>query len=161
MIRITRLTDYAIMLLTFFARDDRPLQRNARELSEQAHLPLPTVSKILKVLAKKGLLHAHRGAKGGFALARKPEEITVAEIVNAVEGSMAMTQCSHDLPGLCELESLCPVQSNWQKITRAVHAALGAITLADMSRPMSLGFTLQDKRWMPMANINAAKASGM
>ena len=137
MIKITRLTDYGIMLLTYFARSEQPPLRNARELARDAHLPLPTVSKILKVLARKGLLNAQRGPKGGFSLARRPEEITLAQIVDAVEGHMGITECSS---GTCELEQMCPVQTNWQKISQAVWGALEHITLAEMVRPLSFEF---------------------
>src|SRR5438552_12430942 len=100
MIRMTRLTDYGIMLLTLFARDAmRPL-RSARDLSDQAHLPLPTVSKLLNVLARHNLLEAYRGVKGGFRLARGPEEITVAQIIHALEGPIGVTECSSH-GGMC------------------------------------------------------------
>ena len=143
MIKITRLTDYGIMLLTYFAKDGQHPMRNARDLATQAHLPLPTVSKILKVLARKGLLVAQRGAKGGFSLARTPQQITVAEIVDAVEGHMGITECSFSQPGRCELEVQCPVQNNWQKISQAVWGALEHITLADMTKPLHFEFAHQ------------------
>src|SRR5436309_13041284 len=123
MIRMTRLADYGIVLLTHIARHPERLTRNAPELAAAAHLPLPTVSKILKVLAREGLLVAHRGAKGGFSLARRPEEISVAEIISALEGPIAITECSVHAPGQCELEWLCPVGSNWQRINETVREA--------------------------------------
>lgn len=137
MIRLARLTDYGILLLTHFARDPGRPSRSARELSVQARLPLPTASKILKTLAHHGLLETHRGVKGGFSLARKPEEITVAEIVTALEGPIGVTQCSSHT-GDCVLERSCIVKSNWQKINQVVLEALRGITLAEMSRPLSL-----------------------
>ena len=140
MIKITRLTDYGIMLLTNFSKDAEHTMRNARDLATQAHLPVPTVSKILKVLARKGLLKAHRGAKGGFSLARRPQEITVAQIVDAVEGHMGITECSFAAPGTCVLEESCPVTSNWQRISTAVWGALENITLAEMARPLQFEF---------------------
>lgn len=143
MIKITRLTDYGIMLLTYFAKDGLHPMRNARDLAAQSHLPLPTVSKILKVLARKGLLTAQRGAKGGFRLARRPDQITVAEIVDAVEGHMGITECSFSKPGSCDLEVNCPVQNNWQKISHAVWGALENITLADMAKPLRFQFAHQ------------------
>ena len=140
MIKITRLTDYGIMLLTNFAKDAGHPMRNTRDLAAQAHLPLPTVSKILKVLARKGLLQAHRGVKGGFSLARKPQEITVAQIVDAVEGHMGITECSFAAPGTCVLEESCPVTTHWQRISKAVWGALENITLAEMARPLQFEF---------------------
>lgn len=137
MIRLTRLTDYGIMLLTWFAKAPDGATRSARELAARSRLPQPTVSKLLKLLAHNGMLAAHRGVKGGFSLARPPAEITVADIVTALEGPVAITQCSgHGAP--CDVEPTCIVRSNWRKINRVVYEALRQITLADMARPMTL-----------------------
>ena len=133
MIRIARLTDYAIVLLTHFAGDPRPPIHNARDLAAEANLPLPTVSKILKALSKAGLLVSHRGVAGGYSLARPPDQITVAEIIGALEGPIAMTDCAGDAHGLCTLEPCCPTQDNWRKINAAVRRALQGLTLADMT----------------------------
>jgi FeS assembly SUF system regulator len=139
MIRISKLTDYAIMLLTYIARD--PLHtRTARDLAVEARLPLPTVSKVLKTLAREGLLVAHRGVKGGFSLARPPEEISVADIIGAFEGPIALTECSSHALRLCQLEQRCPVGSNWQRINQAVLGALATLTLAAMTRPLPRHF---------------------
>jgi len=140
MLRISKLTDYGIMLLTYIARDSHLSMRNARELAVEAHLPLPTVSKILKILTREGLLLTHRGVNGGFSLARQPEAISMADIIIALEGSLAMTECSLHTPGVCQLETHCPVRSNWQKINQVVLAALKRLTLAEMTRPLSHGF---------------------
>lgn len=136
MIRMTRQTDYGIVLMTCMASlPERPVH-TARDLSREAHLSLPMVSKILKVLARKGLLISHRGVKGGYSLAHRPEEINVNQIITAIEGPIAMTTCSYDTPGLCGQEPLCPVRSNWQQINRAVRAALECITLREMTQPL-------------------------
>jgi FeS assembly SUF system regulator len=134
MIRMTRLTDYGILLLTLFARDPRRPMRSARDLAEESRLPRPTVSKILKVLARHGLLEAHRGVKGGFTLARRPEEVTVADVVSALEGPIGVTECTAHA-GSCGLERICVVRSNWRTINRAVIEALRKVTLAEMARP--------------------------
>jgi FeS assembly SUF system regulator len=136
MLRMTRLTDYGIVLLTHFARDPERLTRNAPELAAAAHLPQPTVSKILKILAREGLLVPHRGAKGGFSLARPADEITVADVIGALEGPIALTECSTHGVDRCGIESLCPVITNWRRINRAVLEALRGITLADMASPL-------------------------
>jgi FeS assembly SUF system regulator len=137
MLRMTRLTDYGVVLLTHIAREPGRLTRNAPELAAAAHLPLPTVSKILKILAREGLLVPHRGAKGGFSLAKPASDITVAEIIGALEGPIALTECSGHSGERCEIESLCPVSAPWRRINRAVLDALRGITLAEMasSRP--------------------------
>ncbi len=137
MIRMTRLTDYGIMLLTLFARDrERPV-RSARDLAIEARLPLPTVSKLLKLLARQGLLEAHRGVKGGFRLARPAGEITVAEIIHALEGPIGVTECSAHA-GQCDIERYCIVKTNWRKINQVVIEALKGITLAEMAHPLIL-----------------------
>ena len=135
MIRLTRMTDYGILLLTCFARDPEHPMRSARELANESKLPLPTVSKILKELARHRLLEAHRGVKGGFTLARRPDAINVAEIISALEGPIAITECSADA-GNCDIERSCVVKSNWKKINQVVLNALRGITLADMSHPL-------------------------
>jgi len=135
MLRMTRLTDYGIVLLTHFARDPQRPTRNAPELAAAAHLPQPTVSKILKILAREGLLVPHRGAKGGFSLARSPENITVADVITALEGPIALTECSSHGTDRCGIESLCPVITNWRRINRAVLDALRGISLAEMASP--------------------------
>ncbi len=137
MLRMTRLTDYGVVLLTHIAREPDRVMRNAPELAAAAHLPLPTVSKILKILAREGLLVPHRGAKGGFSLARPATEISIAAIIGALEGPIALTECSGHAGERCEIESLCPVSTPWRRINRAVFDALRGITLAEMasSRP--------------------------
>jgi FeS assembly SUF system regulator len=136
-IRIGKLTDYGIMLLTYIAQEESPPPtRTARELAREANLPLPTVSKILKILAREGLLITHRGVKGGFSLARSPKDISVADIIRAFEGPIAITDCSLHVPGICRLEMQCPVSRNWQKINQAVLGALQELTLATMTRPL-------------------------
>ena len=146
MIRMTRLTDYGIVLLTHIARHPERLTRNAPDLAAAAHLPLPTVSKILKILAREGLLIPHRGAKGGFSLARLPEQITIAEIIAALEGPIALTECSSHAPGRCGIERLCPVGANWQRINRVVLDALRGITLAEMTTPLPATFLTSGAR---------------
>jgi FeS assembly SUF system regulator len=136
MIRISRLTDYGIVLMTSLARCREGDVRTARDLSAEAHVPAPTVSKLLKLLARQGLLEAHRGAKGGFRLARPAATISILEVVRALEGPFGITECSAYPAERCELELLCPVGRNWQIINRAVRSALEAITLADMARPL-------------------------
>ena len=146
MIRISRLTDYGIILMTNLARHAGREVRTARDLSAEAHLPAPTVSKLLKMLAREGLLEAHRGAKGGFSLTRPAAAISILEVIRALEGPVGITECSAYPAERCELELLCPVGHNWQIINRAVRSALEAITLADMVRPLPQNFALATAR---------------
>ena len=134
MLRISKLTDYGIVLLARVAAAPREAQLSARELAERAALPLPAASKMLKQLTAAGLLESLRGAKGGYRLVRSPEAITVAEIVHALEGPIALMDCTAG-PGHCEQESRCTVSEPWHRINRAVHDALSRVTLADLARP--------------------------
>ena len=136
MLRMTKQADYAIVLLTRMA--SHPEGRiNASEISDQTGLPQPIVSKILKLLARRELLISHRGAKGGYRLARPADRISVAQIIEAVEGPIAITECVDDTPGECVQEPVCPVRSNWNRINSAVRDALGRITLQEMTHPVS------------------------
>lgn len=131
MIRITKQTDYGIVLLTHLAtQPERHL--NAPELAAETQLPVPMVSKILKLLVREGILLSHRGVKGGYSLARLPQEISMAEIIAALEGPIAITECV-DVSSDCSHERLCPVRSNWHRINAAVRGALEGITLAEMT----------------------------
>ena len=133
MLRITKQTDYGIVLLSRMAAEPGR-QLNAPELAAEAQLPLPTVSKILKLLARDGLLVSHRGVKGGYSLSRPPGRITVAEVIGSLEGPIAITECIDEGgPHDCVQQGRCAVQANWQVINRAVRGALQEITLQDMA----------------------------
>ena len=133
-IRLTRITDYGIVLMSYFARERDPIMHSARDVSQAARLPLPTVNKILKILTRKGLLVSHRGVKGGYSLARKPEEISMADIITATEGPVAITLCTTSFPGNCSQEQVCPIHGNWQKINGAIRQALESVSLSEMAR---------------------------
>lgn len=135
MIRMTKQADYGIVLMTRLASEPER-QFSAPELAEECQLPQPTVSKILKALTRGELLESHRGVKGGYALARDPEEISVAEIITALEGPIAITECIDDAPGECCQEPICPVRGNWQRINVAIRMALEQIKLAEMTHPI-------------------------
>ncbi len=144
MLRVGKLTDYGTVVMTCFARQPQRMH-SANEMAVELGLALPTVSKVLKSLVQHGLLVSHRGAKGGYSLAAAPEEISVAQIIAAIEGPIALTECS-DGTGLCGQETQCSVRGNWQLINRAVRDALEQVTLADLARPMEqpLHFTAPD-----------------
>jgi FeS assembly SUF system regulator len=132
MLRMSRITDYGIVLLTHLAADDPARVHNARELAESAGLPLPVVSKILKVLTREGFLASHRGAKGGYSLAQRPEAVSVVAVIDALEGPIALTQCG---VGSCEREARCVVRAPWQRINRVVRESLEGVRLADLVEP--------------------------
>ncbi|WP_240126342.1 SUF system Fe-S cluster assembly regulator [Thermomonas alba] len=133
MLRVTKLTDYATVVLTVLAaRPDAVL--SASELAEQAGLEAPTVAKVLKPLAAAGLVEGFRGANGGYRLARPAAAISLVEIVEAMEGPLAMTECSIHA-GQCGIEHSCGVRANWRRINDVVAEALGSVTLAQMLQP--------------------------
>ena len=134
MIRITKQTDYGIVLLTHLAGNSER-HFNAPDLAHEAHLPLPMVSKILKILVRERILRSHRGVKGGYSLAREASAITMAEIIAALEGPIAITECIDD-GGPCSHQTVCGVRTNWQRINDALLTALTGITLAEMALPM-------------------------
>lgn len=137
MIRLSKMTDYAIVLMGYISRHSLEEICTSRGLAQESQLPLPTVSKILKGLSRAGLLVSHRGNKGGYSLVRKPSEISVAEIISAMEGGLALTECSSTAPVLCELEQSCPVRSNWKRINDAVFESLSGLTIEEMAMPAS------------------------
>jgi FeS assembly SUF system regulator len=134
MIRLSRLTDYGIVLMATLAQSDECSPHNARELAAEVGLPDPVVSKLLKALARGGLLNSHRGAKGGYGLARPASEISVPEMIEVLEGPIRLTECAQH-PGACAQEASCHVREPWQLINAAVHDALARISLADLAAP--------------------------
>ena len=135
MIRLTRLADYAVVLMSHIANSPDSLH-NAPDIATETRLPVPTVSKVLKTLARAGLLTSRRGIKGGYKLARAPEKVTIAGIISAVDGPIAVTECIEDAPGDCDYETFCPLCGNWQKINSAINQALEQLSLADMISPL-------------------------
>lgn len=141
MIRITRETDYGIVLMTQMARAQN-VSFSASSLAEALSLPSPMVGKILKALTRAGLLTSTRGPQGGYRLAARPVDITVTEIIGALEGPIALTDCVPGGAGHCEHQSGCTVSGHWGLINQAVKSALDGISLADMSRPADVPMSL-------------------
>jgi FeS assembly SUF system regulator len=133
MLRISKLTDYAILMMVEMTRDGEMLSAHA--LAERIHVETPTASKVLKLLSGSGLLESYRGASGGYRVAREASDISVAEVIAAIEGPIAMTECSVE-EGLCSQEDNCDLRSNWQRISLAVAQALRDVSLAEMSAPL-------------------------
>jgi FeS assembly SUF system regulator len=131
MIRLSRLADYAVLLMSRMANTPQ-VTHNALDIAEATGLPCPTVSKLLATLAREGLLRSVRGAKGGYGLAHPARDITVAHIIAAIDGPIAITACIEH-PGSCDVETLCPSRVGWQAINRAVRQALEGVTLAEIS----------------------------
>ena len=163
MFRLSKLTDYGIVILAEMARrssrgesaetPEGSSSLNARELAEHVDLPLPVVSKVLKALTRAEILTSQRGTKGGYSLAREPEELTVAEMIAALDGPLALTQCNEG-PAVCDLEATCSVKSPWLVINHVVQNALASITLADLTNPV---FTAQHA---PLAGLAGLQSLG-
>ncbi|RED52336.1 SUF system Fe-S cluster assembly regulator [Aestuariispira insulae] len=132
MFRLSKLTDYGFVLLAHMTgRAGETV--TAPELAEATALPQPTVAKTLKALAKAGVVVSHRGVGGGYSLDRAPDDISVAEIISAMEGPVALTACVEGAEHQCDVESCCPMRGHWDSINHAVKTALEGISLADVS----------------------------
>ncbi|EIC28990.1 SUF system Fe-S cluster assembly regulator [Methylomicrobium album] len=133
MLRVSKLTDYATVILSHMAKGASAFH-TAIEIASATGIALPTVSKILKLLVHAQVLTSTRGAKGGYALASTPDRITVAAVIRALEGPIALTECSISHRG-CKQASGCGIRGNWGLINQAIHDALESVTLADMIKP--------------------------
>jgi FeS assembly SUF system regulator len=131
MIRMSKLTDYAIVILAHLARTSGTL--TAQDLATRSRVPLPTVSKLCKELSKAGLVTSHRGRHGGYGLARPARAISVAEIVEALEGPIALTECSQPGVATCEIEATCVAKASWDPVSRAIHGALEKLPLSEIA----------------------------
>ena len=135
MVILSKLADYAVIIATHMAlAPDR--QTTAAALATETRLPRATVAKVLKALAHSNIVVGARGAAGGYRLAREATRISLAEIVAAIDGIMAPTQCTSHLPD-CDRSDFCVTRPHWQRINRVVGAALGAISLAELA-PLSV-----------------------
>ncbi|MDP6588587.1 MAG: SUF system Fe-S cluster assembly regulator [Alphaproteobacteria bacterium] len=133
MIRISRMADYGVVALSFMARDPQAFF-SAATVAERTGVPLPSASKLLKLLVKGNVLVSRRGAAGGYGLARPPEAISVADLVVAVDGPIAIADCLEGgSGGVCDLEGFCAVRGPWQKVSDAIRVALEELTLADIA----------------------------
>ena len=135
MLRISKLTDYATVIMSYLAMTPLAIL-SAAQVAKAVHVSVPTVSKILKILSEAKLVISFRGTGGGYKLARPTDRITVAEVVTAIEGKLAMTECCLS-EKLCAIDSLCSIKENWQVINKIILTALAGLTLQDMMRPLT------------------------
>ena len=134
MLKLGKLADYGTMIVTVLAGEPERLH-SCHDLALRTHVAEPTVSKLLKLLTRGGLVESLRGAKGGYKLARSADQVTVADVIAAIDGPIGLTQCSVH-KGDCAVESTCGVRGNWRLINTAIHEALKSVTLADMAKPL-------------------------
>ena len=134
MIKVSRLADYAVVVLATMAAKSEQELMTGTGLSRTTGLPEPTVSKLLKLLTKAQILSSVRGANGGYRLTHLPEAISIADIVIAVDGPVALTACVEGSNTSCDYTCSCPVKGRWDFVNDAVRGALEEITLADMMK---------------------------
>ena len=135
--RLTHLADYAVVLMTAAARYPAGARLSATELSGDTGVPLPTAQKLMGQLAAAGLLSSSRGAGGGFALSRPADAISLADIVEAVEGPIALTMCADSNNHECALDKHCRVKPHMGIVGNAVRGALGSVSLETLALPLS------------------------
>ena len=153
MIRISRMTDYGIALMTRIVQDPGAESFSSRDLADKLSLPQPTVSKLLKTLTRGDLLVSQRGVNGGYELALPAEEITLTRLIDVLEGPIAMTVCStDDAENSCDLETHCMLSGHWKWINRKIMQALAGVTLADIagSRGVEIGAAKRTGEGQPL-----------
>jgi len=136
MLRLSKLTDYSTVIMSYMARQPDDIYSVA-EVAGVVGVAPPTASKILKTLARRNLVHSRRGMNGGYMLARAPGHISIAEVIEAMEGPFGLTECNVTA-GLCVQEDQCRIRAHWQRIDRLIHHTLAQVTLSDMNRSHSL-----------------------
>jgi len=144
MLRVSKLTDYAVVVLVRLSADNESgegLVQTSPALACATGVPEPTVAKVLKALSTAGLVVSQRGARGGYRLQRPLETISVADVIGAIDGPIALTACVDGALGGCDVRGLCAVKGRWDLVNDAIRQSLTGITLADMrdaSMPMAL-----------------------
>jgi FeS assembly SUF system regulator len=133
MIKVSKLADYAVVVLAALARSDNALM-TASGISAGTGLPEPTVAKVMKLLAKENILQSIRGASGGYKLAAALDQITVADIIRIVDGPISLTSCVDSAGSMCGYQSRCAVKGRWNGVNDAIQNALEGVTLADMMK---------------------------
>lgn len=141
MIKLGKLTDYAIVVMGQLAREGAENSRSAHYLSDKTGIPEPTVAKVLKVLSKGNLVTSERGAAGGYRLAKEPGRISVAEIITVLDGPIAIVACVEGSDEECRAAANCPMKGNWDKVNDAIKRALEGVMLTDMLSTGSCGRT--------------------
>lgn len=131
--RLSSLADYAVVVLSAAARHDGDARLTANLLADETGVPLPTAQKLMGRLAAAGLLSSARGTGGGFRLSRPASAISLANIIEAVEGPIAMTACVENGRHDCGLESACQVRPHWSAVNLAVKGALDGVSLASLA----------------------------
>lgn len=136
--RLSNMADYAVVVMSAAARHCGSVRVSATELAAETGISLPTTQKLVSMLSRHGLLRSMRGTGGGIQLARPAAAITLADIIEAIEGPIAMTSCVSEQGCECSLQTECSVKSQWQDANAVVRGALAGISLAGMIKPASM-----------------------
>ncbi|MCH9643717.1 MAG: SUF system Fe-S cluster assembly regulator [Gammaproteobacteria bacterium] len=137
MLKISKLSDYAVLIMNKLGSSDPNNCYSASALSEQTGIATPTVSKILKQLQEAQLLSSSRGANGGYQLSRRINDITIIDVIEAIEGPPALTECSQG-DDICSFDHSCVLKHNWTYINRSIYKFLESVSIADMNQPLQL-----------------------
>ncbi len=160
MLRLSKLTDYAVVVLVRLSDNERAsgccggLVQTSPGIAAATGVPEPTVAKVLKALAGASLVVSQRGARGGYRLARPLADISVADVISAVDGPIALTACVDGGAGGCDVQSMCAVRGRWDLVNEAIRTALVGITLADM-RVASIPPAFRQTEFLPRASAAA------
>jgi FeS assembly SUF system regulator len=152
MLRISKLADYGTVVMVYLAKRSQSLC-NARDIAQQTHITVPMASKLLKRLTAAGLLVSVRGVSGGYRLQRESRDISVAEIIYALEENRGLTECSLQ-PNECSLQGVCHIQGNWRLISQAIETALGSVTLEMLAKPSLQPVEIDRIRQLASSGVN-------
>ena len=158
MLRISKLTDYATVILSVMA-EDAAVQHSAAALAESTHIALPTVSKVLKALQRGGLVASTRGARGGYQLSRPAAQISAVNVIDTMEGPVGLTECTTH-PGSCDLEQTCRSGDAWQRVNLAVRRALQDVSLLELTGRATTGEARAVTAGQTVAEFAAALRAG-
>jgi len=143
--RLNKLADYALVVMEYITSRPEGHLHTARSVAEATHLPVPTVVKILKRLLDHGLLISHRGVKGGYMAARSGSLISLAEVIEAIDGPMGLTECA-TAPGRCELEGRCRIETNFRVIGRLLRQTLRNISLSELTALLGVAAKVPNRK---------------
>ena len=133
MLRLSKKADYALMAMKHLAVHGDRESSSAREIAEQYNIPIELMAKVLQRLVRRGLLASHQGTRGGYQLARRPGQISVADVIQAIDGPVMVTACSSDDDGGCDQFAKCNVRDPLWKVRQRILAALGDCTIAELA----------------------------
>jgi FeS assembly SUF system regulator len=140
--RLSSLADYAVVMMAAATRHDTGARLSATALAAETGVPLPTAQKLVGKLAGAGLIETSRGTGGGFVVARRPDAISLADIIEAVDGPIALTTCVDDHRSDCALEGSCRVRPHWAVVNEAVRSAFAGVTLDQLCDPVSASMSI-------------------